>query len=61
MVFLNFKKKIEIFIKISLISLFFIILVDFLFGNLILKIIKNDEKKPYINHEIYHHTLKKKF
>ena len=44
MIFLNLKKKIGTFIKISLISLFFIILIDFLFGNLILKIIKNDEK-----------------
>ena len=61
MIFLNLKKKIGTFIKISLISLFFIILIDFLFGNLILKIIKNDEKKPYIKHEIYHHTLKKNF
>ena len=61
MIFLSLKKKIKIFIKIFLISLLFIILIDFLFGNLILKIIKNDEKKPYIKHEIYHHTLKKNF
>ena len=59
---MNFlKKKLETFFKIILVSLFFFILIDFLFGNLILKIINKDEKKPYINHKIYHHSLKKNF
>lgn len=58
MIFLNLRKKTKSFIKISLITFFLFFLIDFLFGNLILKIIENDEK-PYIKHEIYRHTLKK--
>lgn len=62
MVFLfSIREKIKTFIKIFSISLALIVLIDFLFGSLILKTIKKYQNKPYIEHEIYHHSLKKNF
>ena len=57
-----FFKKIKVTFKIFFIVVFLTLAVDFLFGKFLLSTFdKKSKPLPYVDHDIYDHTLKKNF
>ena len=57
-----FLNKVKVILKILSIVVFLTLSIDFLFGNFLLSVFdKKTKPLPYVEHDIYDHTLKKNF